>query len=300
MIRLPDCTLAAALLLPAAVHAQTQLQVEELVHVGPPAAEFAALTDVALTSAGALWIDDGMAGEVHLWVNGLLRQVSGTGDGPGEVRTGALELVAVGGDTVMVVEPGRARISVFAPGGAFVRALALEQVQGLTSGWRHVGGRLYARVNRQTMVQPGAGAPEGGDPVVVYDLGGRRVRDAAELPQSGGVRMGAGGRPTIELLASEPVWDVDESGRVLVARTDAYEVRSEAPEGGGGVVVRKEATAVAGLAARDSAGARSIRSRCAAAHTCRRKRRGRARSSSRCSMCSGTAVRNGCARAPDR
>ncbi|HUF67324.1 MAG TPA: hypothetical protein VMM79_01640, partial [Longimicrobiales bacterium] len=33
--------------------------------VGPPAAEFGAITDVALDGSGRLWIADGMAGELH-------------------------------------------------------------------------------------------------------------------------------------------------------------------------------------------------------------------------------------------
>ena len=224
---------AAMVVLPATASSQgADLRLAEATRVGPPTHEFGAISDVALDATGSLWIADGMSGEVHVVINGVLSRVAGPGQGPGELTPGPLELVVMPGDTILVVEPHAARLSHFAPGGAFIRTVRLASVEGLTSDWRQgADGELLAQVNVQTLRRPGVSPQEGGNPIVAFNAEGERLRSVATLSAGESFRMGPAGVPAITLLGAQPVWTVDSDGRVLTARTDSFRVAAVAGDG---------------------------------------------------------------------
>jgi hypothetical protein len=206
------------------------ISISEVARVGPPDREFARISDVAADGAGGVWVADGMAGELYLHRNGTTRRIAGPGQGPGELTPGVVELVLLPGDSVLVIEPHARRWSLFAPSGAFVETITLEGLNALARVWRlGADGMVLARVHEQTMLLPGAPSPSEGDPIVAFDRSGRRVATLARLPLSETFRMGAGGMPAITMLAAEPIWDADASGRLLLANTAAYAVDLRAP-----------------------------------------------------------------------
>jgi hypothetical protein len=217
------------------------IRLTEVARVGPPVNEFARVSDVAADGAGGVWIADGMAGELYLHRNGATRRVAGPGQGPGELTAGAIELVVLPGDSVLVIEPHARRWSVFAPSGAFVETVVLEGLNALARVWRPgADGTVLARVHEQTMMMPGAPPPTGGDPIVAFDRNGRRVATLATLSISETFRAGQGGMPAITLLAAEPVWDADASGRLLLANTAAYAVDARAGTGPATPLIRRD------------------------------------------------------------
>lgn len=213
--------------------AQTrEVRLAEIERIGPPAVEFARISDVAADGSGGVWVADGMAGELYLRKGGDLRRIAGPGEGPGELRPGATELVVLPGDTVLAVEPHARRWSVFGPSGQFVETVVLDGLNALARGWRlGADGHVLARVHEQTALMPGAPPPTTGDPIVAFDRRGRRIRTLATLPISETFRMGPNGVPAITLLAAEPVWDADRSGRVITANTARYRVEVHGPDG---------------------------------------------------------------------
>lgn len=219
--------LAAGLTLAGAAAAQVpEWRITPEMRVGSPDVEFGGITDVALDGAGRLWIVDGMVGELHVATPRGVRRVATQGRGPGELSAGALELVVLPGDTVLVIDPQSRRLDRFAPDGSYVRSASLSGEDGMTGGWRSLpGGGLAARVYPGTVVRPGAQQPPSqGDPVRAFDGTGVAGDVLAMLPPTESFRMGAGPLPVLTLLAPQPLWDVDAGGRIFVASTHRYEV----------------------------------------------------------------------------
>jgi hypothetical protein len=163
--------------------AQTpQWHVSEERRVGPPSAEFASITGLALDDSGRLWIVDGMAGELWVDESGELRRVARSGQGPGELSPGAIEIVQLPGDTMLVVEPQTRRLHRFTADGAFVRSGRIAGEAGMTAQWHRVPeGGLAARIYPASVPEPGA-PPEEGDPVRAFDLEGQAGNVLAMLP----------------------------------------------------------------------------------------------------------------------
>lgn len=234
---------ALALVLASAVSAQvTPWTVTEERRAGPPQIEFGSISDVALDAAGRLWIMDGMSGELHVIEGGRRRLIASAGRGPGELQPGAVELVVLPGDTVLAVEPHTLRWHCFAPDGSYTRTVTITGEAGMTNGWRMLpDGRLAARLLPATVVLPDAPPSSGGDPVRAFDVDGAASEVLAELPPTESFRMGSGPMPIITLLAPQPLWAVDERGRVLVASTHAYAVRATDGLGSTSTVVERNA-----------------------------------------------------------
>jgi hypothetical protein len=207
--------------------AQETWTVSEERRIGPPAAEFGAVTDAAMDGAGRLWVVDGLSGELHIAGENELRRIAGPGQGPGELSPGAIEIVMLAGDTALVIEPQTRRMHRYAPDGTHVRTTTITGEEGLTGGWRALPGhRLAARIYPSSIIRPAGAAGPAGDPVREFDALGAAGDVLAMLPPTESFRMGDGPMPIITLLAPQPVWDVDESGRVVEASTHTYEVRA--------------------------------------------------------------------------
>jgi hypothetical protein len=226
---------------------------------GPPVAEFGVVSDAALDGAGRMWIADGMSGELHVAHEGRVRRVAARGPGPGELTPGAIEVVVLPGDTVLVIEPQTRRLHRFAPDGAFVSTTTITGEAGMTGGWRLLpDGRLAARLYPSTVTRSvGQPAATSGDPVRAFDRGGRAGDTLAMLPPTESIRASAGPMPIITLLAPQPLWDVDERGRVLVASTHAYAVHAHAPDGTSTTIVSQNVSG-GGIGAEIEAAARAL------------------------------------------
>lgn len=239
MVVLPLIASGALLASSAApASAQTpQWHVVDERRIGPPSAEFTSITDVALDESGRLWIADGMAGELFLEDAGQLRRVARSGQGPGELTPGPIEIVRLPGDTILVVEPQTWRLHRFTADGAFARSSRITGEAGMTGQWHRVpGGGLAARIYPASVGGPTA-SPGEGDPLRAFDLEGQAGDTLAMLPPTESFRMGEGPLPIITLLAPQPVWSIDAGGRVLVGSTHAYEVRAVGPDGSAATVV---------------------------------------------------------------
>ena len=97
---------------------------------GDPNLQFGRVADAVRLSDGTLLVADGQANELRAFdaQGRYLRTLGRAGGGPGEFR-GLSELFLLPGDTVAAFDYQGARLSFFAPAGAFVRGVNLRPLE---------------------------------------------------------------------------------------------------------------------------------------------------------------------------
>lgn len=98
---------------------------------GDPNHQFSRVSHALRLSDGTLLVADGQANEIRAFdaQGRFVRKMGRSGGGPGEFR-GLESLHLLPGDTVAAYDYMAGRLSYFAPGGAFVRAVTVEPVDG--------------------------------------------------------------------------------------------------------------------------------------------------------------------------
>lgn len=190
----------------------------------PSGSPFVSLVDVAVGREGVAYALDAGAGTVvrlspldaEEWRFGR------RGQGPGEFMS-AHRVLSVGFEVVVPDVSGR-RLLRFDENGGFVGQTRIPQDLGIPTGW---GGAIGERVTVRfrSVDVPGAGDFGGSgdrDILVAVDLSRGDVEELQVLPAGAGVTGGR--RPTIRLLAPEPIWQASRDGWIAVGMNDAYDI----------------------------------------------------------------------------
>jgi hypothetical protein len=116
--------------------------------------QFGRIGDLAVAPDGDIAVVDQLAGVVRVFdgTGRFLRSVGRPGKGPGELSRSANGIYALGGDSLLVLDPGERRFTVFAPDGSVASVTGLPTAptgQGwtrLTSGEFLMRGLTISRV----------------------------------------------------------------------------------------------------------------------------------------------------------
>ena len=215
------------------------------------------VTAVRELSDGRVIVADRFAKTVTLadFRAGTATAIGREGQGPGEYAFPA-GLVALPGDTTLLVDPGQRRFLVIGPGA---KPTGLLSFPGNTMGLLRVRGsdrqgRIYMQGNEMSGLQPGAALP---DSVAV--LRWDRARDRIDtlgrikVPSMQSASSGSANARSFVMRAQpfspQDDWSVGEDGRVAVVRVGNYHVEWWKPAGqklsGPGVVYQKVAVSQA-------------------------------------------------------
>jgi len=182
--------------------------------------EFGAINGVDTDSAGNLYVADLQAQTVRVYdaAGTYLRSIGHEGSGPGEL--GAVFVgVHVFGDEVLVPDLANQRVSRFALDGTYLSSDRLDLSRGIPLRFDvTAGGRLVAQLRQQPPPEDATGAEE---VLVVLVPEGQPVDTLATVPSGRSVQIGRG-LPVFRPFAADPVWDSDDSGRLVTATTDAW------------------------------------------------------------------------------
>jgi hypothetical protein len=200
---------------------------------GAPAELFSMVRDVALRPDGSIVVVDGASNEVrffgpagdHLFTRG------GAGDGPGQFRH-ATSIVGLRGESVLIHDQFRARITVFASEGSVTRTIELTAIHGFLPAMAPLGLTRDGRVWIRGVAGP---PPAGVGPVVIdaplfiADLDDLRMERIADVPFAIGA-TGSEGSPVSIIPIIVPVHAPSDSGLWTLTAT-VPEMRKVRPDG---------------------------------------------------------------------
>lgn len=155
----------------------------------------------------------------------FLRKLGRRGEGPGEFQ--APGILGWRGDTLWVADGRLARISLFGPGGAFVRSVTFTRVGPITDNRPNVAGSLFADGSVLGLWQaplPVLSGPRAVSvPLVRFTAGGQPVNVVARVPRKNEfveLRSGTGISYAPQPFTDSPLWapSPDGSGIVVVTR----------------------------------------------------------------------------------
>ena len=196
------------------------------------AEEFAAIRGVRELADGRVLVSDYLDQRVVLadFARGSVTVRVAEGSGPGEARL-PTRLIALPGDSTILVDLGNNRLSVLDGQGRAVRTVAAERPGLLGVRGVDAGGAFYFAV--PAWAERESALPDDSVRVVRWDPRTGQVSDVAVIQ---GDRMRSDIRqpartpriPTIG-FAAQDAWVVSESGVVRIVRAGSYRVESRAP-----------------------------------------------------------------------
>lgn len=143
------------------------------------------------------------------------------GEGPGEFGP-ALSGVFVAGDQVRAPDLTNQRVNLFTLDGVPAGSIPFLLTGGIPVRWDETGSGTLAAQLRGIAIEGMAELPKG-DPVVTVE-GGDAVADTLGYLPKGASFSFNGGQPRIRLFESEPLWDLDETGRFVSAMNSDYRI----------------------------------------------------------------------------
>ncbi len=208
---------------------QSPWHLEQELRIGGDALQAGASTETMFGSVdgidvdgdGNVYVADQRARHVQVFApdGHFLRTIGAPGNGPGEISQ-AMAGVFVRGDTLWVPDISNQRIDLFGLDGSPAGSVPIDLTGGVPVRWDLAGGdRLVAQL--RTLPLPGMVDNPLGDPVVTF---GQEKQDTLTLLPKGETLKIDGGRPSVRLFESEPVWDATPDGRLLTAMNGAYRV----------------------------------------------------------------------------
>ena len=174
------------------------------------------------------WIEETVA--VADFRTGSVRPIGRKGSGPMEYRLPGT-LLALPGDSTLLLDEGNARFAVIGPD--------LRIARSYSSNRPAAGHSIYPRaVDRQgriyfTLPRWADRTPPGGDSAVIArwtPAGDRIERLATVLGSARRKNTQVPGHPNI-MFSPQDGWQADADGRIVVVRSDRYRVETRAPDG---------------------------------------------------------------------
>jgi hypothetical protein len=207
---------------------------------GDPDQQFARVSHALRLSDGTLLVADGQANEIRAFdaQGRFLRKMGRSGGGPGEFR-GLESLHLLPGDTVAAYDYMAARLSFFAPGGAFVRSVTVEPVDGKLPP-RPLGFFGDGRMLVTPLYNPNfASSPKPTRdtvPLAVYSAEGTQTASLGRVPGQETVTIVGGDGANRMAMRQPPPFALATSfavngSRLLVADPARYELVERRPDG---------------------------------------------------------------------
>lgn len=199
---------------------------------GRPEEQFALIIGIDVDAQNNIYVLDQQARRVRVFGpdGTYLREMGGTGSGPGELSQVTMGVMLTAGDTVLVVDAGQARITRYAPGGEAIASTPLDMGSGIPIRWDKLPDlRLVNQVRSMSMQgQADAGPLE--DLLLVRGSDGTVQDTIIELPAGQSFQMGGGGM-RIRIFEPEPVWTLDQQGHVVFGMNSEYTLNVHDAEG---------------------------------------------------------------------
>lgn len=193
---------------------------------GPAETQFGQIAAVDVASDGAIYVLDQQARRVRVFnPDGTFRaELGGSGSGPGELSQITMGMVLSAGDTVLVIDAGNARITRFEPGGEPVESTPLDMAAGIPVRWDAMPDRRL--VNQVRKMEMAGGAPTGEmhDYLLLRSPAGAVMDTVMSLPAGQSFSISQGGM-RMKLFEPEPIWVIDQRGRVIFGINAEYSLR---------------------------------------------------------------------------
>ncbi len=197
---------------------------------GAAETQFGLIASIAVSEGGELYVLDQMARRVRVFdaQGGFLREMGGSGGGPGELSDFAVAVMLFA-DSVFVADPGNRRFNVYSPDGTAAREIPMPFPTG-TLPQRFAmqpDGRILEMA--RTMATPRN--PELRDDVILVIERDGSVGDTLySMPTSRTIRF-RGGVVQFSAYDAEPVWAVDSAGLLFTGMSGNYRVDVRDMEG---------------------------------------------------------------------
>ena len=200
---------------------------EEMVRIGTiagdPDYQFGEVGSVAVADDGSIHVFDTRSLTVKTFSGDgtHLRTFGRGGNGPGEIGTGATDVLTAGGDTLMVPDPTNQRINLYTSDGNSAGSLPLPLSAGLTLIWRTTSSGRIVRQIRPINLQGPDDSAEATDVIVAQTAGSTQLDTLLRMPSGGSLNL-SGASSSIVLFAPEPVWAVTDDLSVWYGMSDDF------------------------------------------------------------------------------
>lgn len=221
----------------------TQRLVEPEAAFSEPFSSIAGLREL---SDGRVIVSDRLEAAIRLidFSSGAVRELGRVGQGPGEFKTPG-DLLALPGDSTLLVDFGNMRMSVIGPDGSLaMKSESLMRPEGyfLRPAAADVRGRLYFDTQGLIVTSRLGARSEPSDSAVIarWDRATGAVdtvgRLAERRPEGGTLKVSGGGGSMsfsggAAPFAAVDAWDAAADGRVAIARAEEYRIEWHSPDG---------------------------------------------------------------------
>jgi hypothetical protein len=220
--------------------------------------QFGNVVAADLGTDGTIFLLDLSSGRIRAFdsTGRFLRSMSRRGTGPGEIGATASTLIATSGDTLLVVDPGGQKASIFSSDGVPLGSFDTPISDGVPIKWmeRNDGTVIVqvrqfdisattGRVTGMGTAAPGragGAVTTAGDQLQIRSIQGNVLDTLLTLPA--GETLKAGGELGMRavVFAPEPVWTTAQDGRVFFGINSEYSINVYDAAGSLARIVRKE------------------------------------------------------------
>lgn len=196
---------------------------------GDEAYQFGRIGDLAVTPRGEIAVIDQLAGTVRIFdsTGVFVRSLGRPGRGPGELSRSANGIFPLGGDSMLVTDPGERRMTVYAPDGTVATTIALPAPPNAQGWTRQPDGTLLQRGLTISRVD---GKFAFWDALLSMTADGTATDTLLEFDYVK-TDLGGPGQLRIQLIVNNPSWARLDDGRIAWTALDRDFVSIHAPDG---------------------------------------------------------------------
>jgi hypothetical protein len=203
--------------------------------------QFGMIVGLDIDSQGRIYVMDQQARRVRVFGpdGAFIREMGGSGSGPGELSQASAGLILTAGDTILVPDMGQMRLTRYTPDGTALGSTPINMAEGIPMRWDLMPDRRIVQQARLMQVPggpppaPGEQAEQAGpkpDMLLVRSTAGLVTDTLMELPIGQSFQIGQGGM-RMKVFEPEPVWTIDKQGRIVFGLNSEYRLRVHREDG---------------------------------------------------------------------